>query len=99
MMDLVKITWTDTEDFKGSSWASKEEVDEFSNKLCTIESVGWVVKKTRHYLTICSDFSPNPDTHGRVTKITRKMIVSVEALQLVPMPASVSESQTVAPVR
>jgi hypothetical protein len=87
-MELVLITWNDTEDFKGASWASTEEVAEFTKKLCTIQSVGWIVKKSRHYVTICSDFSPSPDTHGRVTKITRKMIVSIEPLErrLSPVP-------------
>ena len=81
-MDIVLVTWHDTEDFKGGAWASTEEIDEFSKTLCVIESVGWVVKKTRHYLTLCADFSPNPDTHGRVTKIAKKMIVKIEPLQL-----------------
>lgn len=85
-LQLVKITWNDTEDFKGGTWASTEEVLAFSKVLCTIESVGWIVKKSRHYITICSDFSPDPDTHGRVTKIARRMVVKVEPLQVEDRP-------------
>lgn len=81
-MELVKITWLDTEDFKGGTWASTDEVHEFSKKQCLIESVGWIVKRSRHYVTICSDFSADPDTHGRVSKIAKRMITKMETLQL-----------------
>lgn len=91
-MDLVKITWNDTEDFKGGTWASADEVAEFTKKMCTVYSVGWIVKKSRHYVTICSDFSPNPDTHGRVTKIAKKMITKIEPLTeaIPPVPPPVT---------
>ena len=82
-MDLVLITWLDAEDFRESTWASKDEVDAFSQKICLIQSVGWIVKKTRHYVSICSDFTGDPDTHGRVIKIAKKMIKSIQPLSLV----------------
>lgn len=74
LTEHVYILWWDTEDYKDKGWASTEEIHEFGKKVCDIHSTGWIVKKTRHYITICSDFSPDPDTHGRVMKIPRKMI-------------------------
>ena len=92
-MDLVKVTWNDTEDFKGGAWASTEEVEAFSKQLCTIESVGWIVKRTKHYVTLSADFSPEPDTHGRVTKIAKRMIVKIEPL-VVHRPSPTPVTQT-----
>lgn len=76
-MELVKIVWNDAQDFKTSTWASNDEIHEFGEQLCTVESVGWLVRKTKAYVTLASDFSPDPDTWGRIMKIPRKMIVSV----------------------
>lgn len=82
MMELVEIHWWDTQDAdKDKTWLSTDEVEEFASTQCDIYSVGWIVKKTRHYVTICSDFSPDPDTHGRVTKIPRKMIRGMTPLK------------------
>ena len=81
-MDLVKITWLDAEDYSEGTWASKDEIAAFTDKHCVVESVGWIVKRTRHYITIAGDFTPDPDTAGRIIKIPKKMIQRIEALQL-----------------
>ena len=73
----VVIEWWDTEDFKGGQWASRDEIEEFGKKPCPIYSSGWIVKRTKDYITLCSDFSPDPHTHGRVMKIPKKMVVSI----------------------
>lgn len=91
-MDLVKIAWHDACDMNETTWASKDEMNDFASKPCLIESVGWMYKKTKAYITICGDLSLSPDTHGRVTKIPRKMIVKVEVLQVVPA-ASAKEGE------
>ena len=83
-MDLVYIEWDDAEDFSanGSAWASQQEAEEFSKKVYIVRSVGWVVKKTRHYLSIASDHDPNHGNYGTLRKVPRKMIKRLDILSI-----------------
>ena len=79
---FVRVAWHDAEDYRESNWASEEELQGFAASACEAISFGYVVKKNRGYITLAADYIA-PDTFGRVMKIPRKMIVSI---QTVPLP-------------
>jgi hypothetical protein len=83
-MDLVYIEWDDAEDFSvnGSAWANEREAQEFAKKTYIVQSVGWLVKKTRFYLSIASDYDPNHGNYGTLRKVPRKMIKRLEILNI-----------------
>jgi len=85
MKPFVKVTWHDAEDMGGSSWNSQEEIDAFGSNLCEAFSYGYLVKKTKNYLTLAADHIP-PDTYGRIIKIPKRMVVKVEAMNLPETP-------------
>jgi hypothetical protein len=75
-MKLVKVRWVDAEDHP-DTWVSPEEVEEFGGKDCAMESVGWLVKETKKYLTLGSDRAED-GYFGCVRKIATGMILSIE---------------------
>ena len=85
-LELVRLVWNDAEDYKASAWASQEEANEFTKQTCLIISVCWIVKRSRFYLTIASDFDTASKNYGTLRKIPKKMVVSIEPLQLLPIP-------------
>ena len=85
-MDLIQIEWADAEDFKASPWANQEEADAFTKQDCLVVSIGWVVKRTRYYIAIASDFDTASKNYGTLRKIPRKMI---KTFTPVPAPAAV----------
>lgn len=83
---LVKVVWLDAQDYDEKGWASDEELVEFNASPMEVTSLGWLVAKSRHYITLAADFSPSPDTYGRSMRIPRKMVKSLEEVALVPTP-------------
>ena len=77
---FVVVKWNDAQDHDGT-WATEEELQDFGNELCEVLSYGYLIKKTRSYVTIAADFI-SPDTYGRAMKIPKKMITSIEELPL-----------------
>ena len=60
---------------------------EFANRPALCISSGWLVAKTRSYVTLAADYSPangpeEIDDWSRVTKIPKKMIVTIEPIPL-----------------
>lgn len=81
-MKPYRVFWTDAEDFK-ETWASKDEVDDFSKSICLVESIGFIIKKTDKYITLVRDIIKDEkggDTYGGVTKIPRKMVKKIELI-------------------
>lgn len=76
---FVKVRWHDAAD-EGRTWVPGEEIDSFTEELCEVTSWGWLVGETKKYITLAADCIPDEPlpTWGRVTKIPRKMIVSIE---------------------
>lgn len=95
---FVQIRWYDAEDYKEANWSTEEDLKKFSSEPCEAVSYGYVVKKNRGYITIAADYIA-PDTFGRIMKIPRKMVVSIEPVTLPepPAPAEPSEPQTDTP--
>lgn len=81
---LVRVTWVDASDpVKDTSWFSDKDVDDFSNDVCEVVSLGWVKSETKLYLTLVADYIVNADetvTWGRPTKIPHGMVTKVEDL-------------------
>lgn len=82
-LELVRILWDDAENFK-DAWASSKEAEEFAAATYLVVSIGWLVKKNRHYYTIASDYDPNHGNYGSLRKIPKKMISKLEVVQLAP---------------
>lgn len=80
-LPLVRIEWDDAENFK-DAWASAKEAEEFAAATYLVISIGWLVKKNRHYVTLASDYDPNHGNYGSLRKIPKKMISSMETLTL-----------------
>lgn len=80
-LPLVRILWDDAENFK-DAWASSEEAEAFAAATYLVISIGWLVKKNRHYVTLASDYDPNHGNYGSLRKIPKKMISKMETLQL-----------------
>jgi hypothetical protein len=78
---LVKVVWDDAEDpADGKTWLDAEDVETFSAKSCTVESVGYLVSKTAKYVTLAADRIEGLDHWGRVTKIPVGMIIDLKEL-------------------
>lgn len=73
---FVKIIWHDAQD-DGRTWVPEEDIPQFTEDVCEVISWGWAVCSTKLYVTLAADYIKN-DVYGRVTKIPRKMIVSIE---------------------
>ena len=73
---LVMVHWRDTEDYNETTWVLESDLKEFWEAHCEVSSLGYLLKKTKGYVTLAADFIP-PDTYGRITKIPRKMIVKI----------------------
>lgn len=82
----VVVKWLDAEDFRDSTWATEEEAAAFNAIDCLVESRGWLVSKSKYYVTLAADFAP-PHTWGRLIKIPRKMIKSLS-----PIPDTVGDT-------
>lgn len=83
---LVKVTWVDASDPPGDvSWYTDKDVDDFSNSVCKVVSVGYLKSKTELYVTLVADFILNDNgtyTWGRPTKIPVGMVQSIENLSV-----------------
>jgi hypothetical protein len=81
---LVKVTWVDASDpVKDASWFSDKDVDDFSEDVCEVVSIGWIKSETKLYTTLVADYIFNKDetiTWGRPTKIPHGMITKIEDL-------------------
>lgn len=76
---LVRVSWDDTEEPKGG-WQDEAEVATFAAEETLVSSVGFVVSDTDKYLTISGDYIKKLGHYGRVMKIARPQVVSVEEL-------------------
>jgi hypothetical protein len=77
-LPIKLIVWDDAEDLPGT-WAGRDEMEKFAKAVCLVESVGYVLKKTKRYVTIAADIirDKDGDTYGRVTKIPTPMIKKI----------------------
>lgn len=75
---LVIIKWHDAEDVH-ETWSDAADIEKFGEAVVEVTSVGWEVKRTKLYLTIAADKTPD-GTYGRVTKIPVNMIISEDSV-------------------
>jgi hypothetical protein len=73
-IELVK--WKDASD-DAPGWQSAKDIVDSEH---FVESVGWVLKETENYLTLCMDVDADGDTHTR-GRIPKSLIVSREILK------------------
>lgn len=78
---LIRMTWNDASD-SIEPWISEEEMEKFADSHAPVESVGYLVKKTRTHVVIAGDWQEDHKIWGRVTKVPRKMVVSIEEIPL-----------------
>lgn len=79
-MKLVKVTWDDAEDPSGQTWVEDDDLDGFMQTACVVTSVGFLARETESHILLVADRIPHASTYGRVTKIPRGMILSLEEL-------------------
>ena len=79
-MNLIVVTWHDAEDVH-DTWSDAKEIEAFGDSIMEVTSVGWEVKRTKLYLTIAADYTPD-GTFGRVTKIPIGMVQNIKELEL-----------------
>ena len=94
-MDFVRVVWTDASDPPSNKvWFNDDEVEEFANDEVTFESFGYVVSKTKLYLTLAADLQLSGGeemSKGRLTKIPVGMVKEVTVIPLPPLPATLLE--------
>lgn len=76
---IVYITWADASDADGT-WTDAGEAKTFSNETCTVHSIGYIIAKTKLYITLARDFIPSTGAYGAVTKVPVGMILSMERM-------------------
>jgi hypothetical protein len=74
---LVKVIWDDAED-AASTWYGSDDIAEFSEAITLVISVGFKVSETAKYVTLAADWVAGLEQFGRITKIPRGVIVSIE---------------------
>lgn len=77
MKPFVKVLWHDACDSE-KTWIPDAEVAEFGKEPLEVISWGWLVSKTKQYVTIAADYIADTDTYGRVTKIPTGMCQTIE---------------------
>jgi hypothetical protein len=78
-VELMKIVWLDAAD-EERTWVTASEVEGFGTEFVEVESYGFVVHKTKHYVTLARDVirsGTSELTYGGVCKVPRKMIKSI----------------------
>lgn len=80
-MKLVEVSWEDAEDATDKTWYDDKEMDAISTRLCPVKSIGYLKSQTDKFITIYGDFSPDPSTYGRVTKVPMGMVRNVRVIE------------------
>lgn len=82
----MKVVWHDAADDE-RTWVTESEVKSFGNEFVAVESYGFIIHKTRHYVTLARDIirsGTSETTYGGVCKIPKKMIQSIDAVNNEP---------------
>lgn len=74
---FVRVRWHDAADLE-KTWVQPEDIEAFTKEFCEVLSWGWLVSTSKTYLTLAADYIADTDTYGRVTKIPRGMVASVD---------------------
>lgn len=76
---FVKVTWDDAEDpDNGNTWHSDTDVAEFAAQTTLVVSVGFKVSDTAKYVTLAADWIERLQQFGRLTKIPKGVIQSID---------------------
>lgn len=78
-MELMKVLWLDAAD-EERTWVTESEVKDFGKEFVEVESYGFVVHKTKQYITLARDIirsGTSELTYGGVCKIPKKMVKSI----------------------
>ena len=90
---FVKVVWLDASDPQdGVSWHDEAEAIKFGEELCEVISWGYLVHKTKLYVTLGADRITKgvlDTTYGRLTKIPAGMVQSVVEIGDSEAPAEV----------
>jgi hypothetical protein len=73
---FVKVTWHDARD-DDRTWVDEKEIQPFNDAVCEVTSWGYLVAQSKLYVTLAADYMKD-GVYGRVTKVPRKMIVTIE---------------------
>jgi len=76
---LVLIKWTDA--VSNAEW---KELDELDDDDLVVTEIGWIIKKTNKYTTICSQFTMDGG-FGNRTKIGNDWIKSIQEVKICPL--------------
>ena len=78
---LVKVVWHDAEDHS-QTWVDEADAEAYSESMCSIVSIGFLVRKTEKYVTLAGDWNEGDTDYGRVTKIPIGMVQSIDDLEV-----------------
>jgi hypothetical protein len=82
ILKLVNVIWEDV--LEDPSWATDDKLEHFANNEKThIFQIGLLVKETKEHILLASSFiiGASPFEAGGVTKIPKKLIVSMKELK------------------
>jgi hypothetical protein len=84
ILKLVNVIWEDV--LEDPSWATDDRLEQFANNEKThVFQVGLLVKETKEHVLLANSFiiGTSPFEAGGITKIPKKLIVSIKELKKV----------------
>lgn len=82
---FVKVIWHDAADHE-KTWVKESEIDSFNTDPIVIESFGFLLRRTKRYVTIAADQiiggAGEETVWGRVTKVPAGMVRSIKEIVL-----------------
>jgi|TARA_X000001316_G_C921235_1_gene35559 hypothetical protein len=81
-MDIVRVVWLDTNECSLSTWQTKEDL--MTSTVCTISSLGYLVKEDKECITISADKDDldEDDLFGRSQVIPKGVVLRIEYLRI-----------------
>lgn len=76
-MKPVRIWWNDC--FSIDHWQAKEVADFQTRDLMECQTIGFIIKRARNYITVCHTMNAEGSVCG-VIQIPKKMIYKIENL-------------------
>ena len=79
---MVNVIWLDTNECSLSTWQTKDDL--LGSKLCTIDSLGFLMEENSEYVIISGDkdHDNSDDLYGRSQIIPKGVIKEIQSLTL-----------------
>jgi len=80
-MKLIYIEWEDAFAM-GNGWHTEEDIDETLKKNFIVRETGYVYDENDKYLVIASQYAPESEQYGNITKIPKTWIRKRKTIKL-----------------